>query len=39
MVASKCAQNHFISEKYISFKLHFRQKSPLVQLCTSLSEC
>jgi len=30
MVASKCAQNHFISEKYIPFKLHFRQNSPLV---------
>jgi hypothetical protein len=35
MVASKCSQNQFISEKYKtlqSFKLYFHQNSPLVQL-------
>jgi hypothetical protein len=34
MVASKCSQNRFISEKYKavqSFKEHFFQDSPLVQ--------
>jgi len=39
MVASECTQNHFIYEKYVSFKLHFRQNSPLVQVYTSLSDC
>ena len=37
-VASKRSQNHFVSEKYKtvqSFKLHFLQNSPLVQLYSS----
>jgi hypothetical protein len=41
-VALKCSWNHFISEKYIgvqSFKLHFLQSSPLVQLYTPASDC
>ena len=41
-VASKCSQNRFISENYKtvqSFKLHFLQYSPLVQLHTSASDC
>jgi len=41
-VASKCSQNHFISEKFKtvqSFKLHFLQNSPLAQLYTSASNC
>jgi hypothetical protein len=36
-VASKCSQNHFISERYKTlqlFKLHFLQNSPLVQIYT-----
>jgi len=42
MVASKCSWNHFISEKYKtveSFKLHFLQNSPLVQLYIAASDC
>jgi len=38
--ASKCSWNHFISEKYNilqSFKVHFLQTDPLVQLYTSAS--
>ena len=41
VVASGCSRNHLISEKYKtvqSFKLHFLQNSPLVQLNTSSSE-
>ena len=40
VVASKCSRNHFISEKQKavqSFKLHFLQAGPLVQLYTSAS--
>ena len=42
VVALKCSQNHFISEKYKkvqSFKLHFLQYNPLVRLYTSASDC
>ena len=40
MVASKYSRNRFISEKKIqSFKPHFLQNSPLVQLYTSASDC
>ena len=42
VVASKYSQNHFIYEKYEtvkSFKRHFLQNNPLVQLNTSVSDC
>ena len=42
MVAAECSQNLFICEKYKtvqSFKLHFLQNSPPVQLYTSASDC
>ena len=42
VVASKCSQNHFISENYKtlqSFKLHCLQNSPLVQQYTSATDC
>ena len=42
VVASKCSWNHFISKKYKtvqSFKLHFLQNSPLLQIETSASGC
>ena len=42
VVASKCSQNHFISENYKtvqSFKLHCLQNSPLLQQYTFASEC
>jgi hypothetical protein len=42
MVASKCSQNHLISETHRtvqSFKQHFLHNSPLVQLHTSASLC
>jgi len=40
MVASKYSRNRFISEKKMqSFKLHFLQNSPLVQLHTSAGDC
>jgi len=36
MVASKCSQHHFISEKYKTVQsLHFLQNCPLVQPHTS----
>jgi len=41
LVASKCSQNHFISEncrRLQSFKLHFLQNSPLMQLHRSVSD-
>jgi len=41
MVASKCSQNHFISESYKtvqSFKLRCLQNSPLMQQYTSASD-
>jgi len=40
VVASKCPQNHFISEKYKkvpSLKLHFLQNGPIAKLNTSAS--
>jgi len=40
VAASEYFWNHFVLEKYKteqSFKLHFLQNSPLVQLCTSTS--
>ena len=42
MVASKCCWNHVISGKQKavqSFKLHFLQTDPLVQLYNSASDC
>ena len=42
VAASKCSQNHFISEKYKilqSLKLHFLQESPFVELYVSASNC
>jgi hypothetical protein len=42
LVALKCFQNQFISEKYKrlqAFKLHFFQNSSLVQIYTSASDC
>jgi len=42
VVASRCSQNHFISEKYKtgqSFKLHLLLNNPLVQLYTFASDC
>jgi hypothetical protein len=42
VVAAECSQNLSIWEKYKtvqSFKLHFLQNTPLVQLYTSASDC
>ena len=41
MVTSECSNDYFIAEKYEtiqSFKLHFLQSIPLVQLCKSASD-
>ena len=42
VVTAKCSQCHFISEKYRtvqSFKLHFLQNNPILQLYTFASHC
>jgi len=44
VVTSECSRNYFISEKYTtleSFKLHFPQNGPLVQvfICSSDWKC
>jgi len=39
IVASECAQNRFISEKYITFNYISVKSVPLVQLYTSFSDC
>jgi hypothetical protein len=41
-VVTEMSRNQFIAEKYIivqSFKLHFLQNSPLVQIYASASDC
>jgi len=42
VVASKCIRNHFVSEKYKTvqtFKLYFLKNRPVLQPCTTASDC